>query len=234
MPSAEEMRELAEEIVASKRSRKEEVESLNDETRALMDELAEGDKSRQMGVKIQLTGYRNDHQAMAKELHASLEADNAALMEELGETTKARKAEVSGLMEELAEVDAARQAEVKSQLSGYRAEMEATRTAWQEGLRAAPPPKPPVKVAPPPPAPPAEVAPPPEPTITVEEEEVPDDLTVIRGIGASMQERLNRHGIVTYAQLAEASPAEIEAMLGDAARLANVEEWIAQAGELAE
>ena len=134
---------------------------------------------------------------------AQLKADTAALMKEVAKTTKARKKEV------------------KSQMRGHGAEMKAVRTAWQQGLRTAPP-KPPVKVAPPP-----------EPTITVREEVIPDDLIVIRGIGASMEERLNRHGIVTYAQLAEASPAELEAMLGNAARLANVEEWIAQAKELA-
>lgn len=120
MPSLQEMRALGQEIVASHRSRKGAIASLKGETKALMKELAEGSKARHTGVRIQRTGFRKDHQAMAKELHARLEADNAALMKELDEG------------------DAARQAEVKSQLAGYRAEMKATRTGWQEGLGAAP------------------------------------------------------------------------------------------------
>ena len=93
---------------------------LEAETNALMKELAEGSKARQMGLRIQLTGFHKDHQAMAKELHPRLKADNAALMKELGE------------------VDAARQAEVNGQLREYQVEMQAARTGWQEGLGAAP------------------------------------------------------------------------------------------------
>lgn len=64
------------------------------------------------------------------------------------------------------------------------------------------------------------------------EEVVPDSLVAIRGIGFSTQERLNEGGILTYAQLAEATVAEVEELLGPAARLADVESWIDQAKEM--
>ena len=81
-----------------------------------------------------------------------------------------------------------------------------------------------------PPLPPAEpvetkeVAAPPEPAKVVA-----DDLTVIRGIGPSMQQRLNAAGIHTFEQLAKSTPEVLRESLGDAGRLAKVEEWIAQA-----
>jgi len=229
MPSPEEMRELAQGIVASHRSRKQAIGSLKRETRGLMKELAHDSKARRMGVRIQLTGFRNDHQAMGQEVRAELaqakaqlKSDTAAHMKEVADTTKARKAEVksqlsdydsdhqamgqevraelakvrpeseadnAALMKELGQTTKARKKEVKSQLSGYhsdhqamgqevraeltkarsqlksdtgalmkglKAETKATRRAWQEGLKGAPPkPKPrarkkgPVEAAPP-------------------------------------------------------------------------------------
>jgi len=74
-----------------------------------MKELAEGSKARRMGVRIQLTGFHNDHQAMGEEVRAELAKANAQL-----------KAETGALMREL------------------NAEMEGARTGWQEGLGAAP------------------------------------------------------------------------------------------------
>jgi len=59
----------------------------------------------------------------------------------------------------------------------------------------------------------------------------PDDLALIRGIGASMEARLNGMEITTYADLAEASPDMVREKLGDFGKLAKVEEWIAQAKE---
>jgi len=61
----------------------------------------------------------------------------------------------------------------------------------------------------------------------------PDDFTTIRGIGASMQQRLNKAGVYTYAQLAASTPEELRRGLGAVAQLAKVEEWIKQARELA-
>ncbi len=61
----------------------------------------------------------------------------------------------------------------------------------------------------------------------------PDDLTTIRGIGIAAQNRLYRAGIKSYAQLAGASPEQMQAILGKLARGADVEDWIAQARDLA-
>lgn len=134
MPSLEEMRALGQEIVASKRSRKEAVASLKDETHALMNELAEGSKARQMGVRIQLTGSHKDHQAMGKEVRAELaearsqlKSDSAALMADLAKTTKARKQDVRSQLRGYG-----------TEMKGVRAEFVAARTGWQEGLGAAP------------------------------------------------------------------------------------------------
>ncbi|NJM08209.1 hypothetical protein HC891_21545, partial [Candidatus Gracilibacteria bacterium] len=55
-----------------------------------------------------------------------------------------------------------------------------------------------------------------------------DDLTVIRGIGPQMQQRLNQAGINTYRQVAGSTPEELRHALGSL-RLANVDEWIAAA-----
>jgi predicted flap endonuclease-1-like 5' DNA nuclease len=63
--------------------------------------------------------------------------------------------------------------------------------------------------------------------------DVVDDLTAIRGIGITMQNRLNRAGITTYAQLAEAKPEHMREVLGGKLpRGAKVEAWISQAREL--
>ncbi len=63
-------------------------------------------------------------------------------------------------------------------------------------------------------------------------EGVVDDLSAIQGIGITMQNRLNRAGITTYAQLAEAKPEHVREALGKLSRGANVEAWISQARKL--
>ncbi len=60
-----------------------------------------------------------------------------------------------------------------------------------------------------------------------------DDLTAIRGIGIAIQNRLNRAGITTYAQLAEAKPDEVREVLGELSRGTKFEAWINQAREMA-
>ncbi len=60
-----------------------------------------------------------------------------------------------------------------------------------------------------------------------------DDLTAIRGIGIATQDRLYRAGIKSYGQLARTSPAEVREILGKVAAGATVEDWIAQAKQLA-
>ncbi len=65
------------------------------------------------------------------------------------------------------------------------------------------------------------------------DESSPDDLTAIRGIGIVTQNRLNRAGIKSYGQLARATPEDVRKILGKLARGATVEDWIAQARNLA-
>ena len=91
-------------------------------------------------------------------------------------------------------------------------------------------PPPPAKEVMAPPRAAKEVLPPPPP---VKEAIGQDNLTAIRGIGPTMQYRLNEAGIRTYAQLAQSTPEELRKVLGARAQLANVEDWIAQAQELA-
>ncbi len=63
-------------------------------------------------------------------------------------------------------------------------------------------------------------------------EGVVDDLTAIQGIGITMQNRLNRAGITTYAQLAEAKPEHVREALGKLSRGTNVDAWIIRARKL--
>jgi predicted flap endonuclease-1-like 5' DNA nuclease len=64
--------------------------------------------------------------------------------------------------------------------------------------------------------------------------DIRDDLTRIKGIGPGTQARLNQAGIVTYIQVALSAPEDLRRILGgSASRLANVEDWIAQARGLA-
>jgi len=65
------------------------------------------------------------------------------------------------------------------------------------------------------------------------EEVIPDDLTVITGIGPMRQSQLNEAGYYTFAQLAQSNPEKLQKVLGESARSANVENWIEEAGDLA-
>ncbi len=58
------------------------------------------------------------------------------------------------------------------------------------------------------------------------------DLSAIQGIGITIQNRLNRAGITTYAQLAEAKPEQVGEALGKLSRGARVEAWISHARDL--
>lgn len=61
--------------------------------------------------------------------------------------------------------------------------------------------------------------------------EAPDDLTTIKGIGAVLQEKLNKAGIVSYQQVADFTAADIERinnMLDFRGRIER-EKWVEQA-----
>ncbi len=60
-----------------------------------------------------------------------------------------------------------------------------------------------------------------------------DHLTAIRGIGIATQNRLYRAGIKSYGQLTRATPEDVRKILGKLAGGATVEDWIAQARNLA-
>lgn len=61
-----------------------------------------------------------------------------------------------------------------------------------------------------------------------------DDLTVIRGIGITTQDRLYRAGIKSFSQLAKSSPEKIREILGSSVRGAELETWITDAAALAQ
>ena len=59
-----------------------------------------------------------------------------------------------------------------------------------------------------------------------------DDLTAIGGIGVGMKQRLNQGGIRSFAQLADSTPEQLREVLGNAGRLAKVNNWIKEAQDL--
>jgi predicted flap endonuclease-1-like 5' DNA nuclease len=60
-----------------------------------------------------------------------------------------------------------------------------------------------------------------------------DNLKMIRGIGPAIEKRLNNAGVYTFEALAALSIAELENILGNARRLAQEDDLIAQAKKLA-
>jgi len=63
---------------------------------------------------------------------------------------------------------------------------------------------------------------------------VPDDLAVIKGIGPVIAKKLNQAGIMTFEQLGNLTPADLEQILGnEIKRLANEDSLLKQARELA-
>jgi hypothetical protein len=68
-----------------------------------------------------------------------------------------------------------------------------------------------------------------KPSVETPEAISSDDLSAIRGIGIVIQDRLNRSGIKTYAQLAEATPDDLEAILGSRIAGTRIIDWIAEA-----
>jgi predicted flap endonuclease-1-like 5' DNA nuclease len=69
---------------------------------------------------------------------------------------------------------------------------------------------------------------------TVQSMNEKDNLKVIKGIGPAIEKKLNNAGIYTFAALAQLSVEELESILGNARRLAQEDNLIAQAKELAQ
>ena len=66
------------------------------------------------------------------------------------------------------------------------------------------------------------------------EEVIPDDFTVITGIGPTRQSQLNEAGYYTFAQLAGSTQQKLQEILGESSRSAIVENWVKDARDLAE
>ena len=98
-----------------------------------------------------------------------------------------------------------------------------------------PPPRQPQATREPDPVPPAAASPEQAPVETpAAAPDAADDLTVIKGIGAAMQDKLQAIGIRTYADLAGADPEKLLSDLRAAqavASRARIQEWIATARE---
>jgi len=64
------------------------------------------------------------------------------------------------------------------------------------------------------------------------QEDLPDDLTRISGIGPAIQIRLNQAGIYTYAELAQCTPDQLRRALGKFAQLEDTYDWRGEAEKL--
>ncbi len=73
-----------------------------------------------------------------------------------------------------------------------------------------------------------------KPTVETAEAISSDDLSAIMGIGIVIQDRLNRSGIKTYAQLTDATPDDLEAILGSRIIGSKINDWIAEARKRAQ
>ncbi|MBU0510595.1 MAG: hypothetical protein KJ638_02695, partial [Chloroflexi bacterium] len=183
-----------------------------------------------------------DHQAMSTEQRQRLSAQADELHRDtatfLKEVDAAHQAMATEQGHHLAAERECLASQVLTERRKLQADQSEARRAWssfalimqqRRGGKVAVPPV--VEEAPLPP--PVEAVAPPPVVESPPEEVASDDLTIIRGIGPSMAKRLNKAGICAYAQLAGSTPEELRQHLAEAGRLAKVEEWIAQAQELA-
>ena len=227
--------------------------TMKTDTAAFVGELAAGTAARKADVAGQLAEIDAAHQAMSRETRerlaqekATMKADTLAFTVQVGQITTTRQAEVAsqlaGYAIEMSQAREARREHLGAPPPPRPPKVKAAPRPSKVEAAPRPPkveaaPRPPkVEAAPRPPKveaaplpPKVEAAPPSPPPV---KEVTPDDLALIRGIGASMAARLNRMHITTYTQLAEASPDMIREKLGDFGRMAKVEDWIARAKEL--
>ncbi len=61
---------------------------------------------------------------------------------------------------------------------------------------------------------------------------IPDELTLIPGVGSGRERMLNESGIYTFAQIAQSTPKKLRSALGEMGKLAPVEDWIEAAKRL--
>jgi predicted flap endonuclease-1-like 5' DNA nuclease len=60
---------------------------------------------------------------------------------------------------------------------------------------------------------------------------MPDDLSLIKGIGSGRQKKLNEAGIYTFEQMAECTPETLRSAIGDTLKLVPVEKWPEEAAK---
>ena len=254
---AEDMRRLRGEVEQGRAQRRETLERVRDEvgalTGAVRDELdaardGRAERAREMkrDLREQVGRIAEDVERVRGEARA-LVGDYARDRVEGAERDRVARHEA---LERLRDQVSGLRAESSERLARVRAELEEAHALWHGTWTAPePPPAPePVAVAPEPaPAPEPEPAPTPTPTpepvasvrLTTRSTKevarslVPDDLERIVGIGPSTAEVLSSAGFTTFDALAGCSPDELNDVLGDLARFANVEHWIRQASEFA-
>jgi len=199
---------------------------LDEQELARREQAAEDARGRAEDV----AALKSDTAAFMDETHSATRQMAAELRAHLDEQESARQEQAAEDARERAEYVAALKSNTAAMLNDLQAEFDKARGVWSSFNRqrqvqqrrgrvgrpvAAPPP---VKEAPP----------------TEEAEAAADDLTVIRGIGTTMQHRLNEAGFYTYAQLTKAIPKELRQALGEVGPRAKLEEWIEEARELLE
>jgi predicted flap endonuclease-1-like 5' DNA nuclease len=178
-------------------------------------------------VVAHIEGLAGNVHPFLAELTRALGQLNAAERSQLGEIVDGVRRNVTALHDELdlapwptgpSERQAFRQLidDLRRQLAPLRADLDTAAHALQGGQS-------PTNGA-------AQPQPEPEPP---QSRSYRDNLTTIHGIGPALQQRLDRAGICTYIQLALSTPEELRKALGEAGRLANVEDWIVQARSLA-
>ena len=144
------------------------------------------------------------------------------------------KGDVFQMQEDFRKANADRKATVADMLQGFSSDLEGARSAWfgTTNIEHKVSEKPKQKAIK------KEALSETKPEVTKEapvREHIPDDLTVIKGIGTGMQKRLNEVGIYTYSQIAESTPESLIKVLGKkfSQLAADVEKWIEQAKNLA-
>ncbi len=160
------------------------------------------------------------------EIRANHQAAANAQRQQLGETRNAMANQVAAARASNQAIQGRMRADFTA--AGLTWQTFSIRMHQQRTAKAVPSPSAPAAAAPAPPEAPAHDAQQPQPL-----SDTGHDMTRIRGIGQGMQQRLKRAGIETYQELAAKSPDEVRQALGEVGRLANVEEWIAHAQELA-